>query len=96
MAMDETLSATKICGAAYSRDLEDSSWHEVTYLRSKLDFRGVIKIHEEYNNARGKSVEAAPTHGTLRSLPDGLSEETQQIFARLHSVTKLADTRVDR
>lgn len=94
--MDETLSAAKSCDAVFSRDWEDSIWDEVTYLRSKLDFRGVCNIHKEYNDARRKSVEAAPTHRTLHSMPDGLSEETEQIFARLHSLVKLADTRVDR
>jgi hypothetical protein len=96
MTMDEPLPASEGCGAAFSQDLENTIRHEVTYLRSKLDAQGVIKIHKEYNNARGKDVETHPTHCTLRNLPEDLSQETKQTFARLRSIIKLADTGVDR
>jgi hypothetical protein len=96
MALDEPLPASEGCGAAFSRDLENTIRHEVVYLSGKLDAEGVIKIHEEYNNARGKDVETAPTRCILPNLPEDLSEETKQIFARLRSVITLADTGVNR
>jgi hypothetical protein len=96
MAMDEPLPDSEGCGAAFSQDLENTIRHEVTYLRGKLDRQGVIKIREEYNNARGKSIETPPTRCILRNLPEDLSEETKQLFARLRSVIALADTGVNR
>jgi hypothetical protein len=66
-AMHEPLPASEGCGAAFSQDLDNTIWHEVTYLRGKLDVQGVIKIHKEYNIDRGKDVKTPSTHCTLRT-----------------------------
>lgn len=91
-AMHEPLPASEGCGARFSQDLEPTIRHEITYLRGKLDSQGAIKIHKEYNIVRGKDVETPPTRCTLRTLPEGLSQETKQVFPRLRSVISLADT----
>jgi hypothetical protein len=92
--MDEPLAASERCGAAFSQDL-DTCWYEVAFLRSKLDHQEIFKIHRECHDARRESIETAQTYRPLCNLPEGLSEETRQVFTRLRYVLKLAGRKVD-